>query len=192
MFKRFRKAIKGDLVRDYGLVYAWREQEESLFLAEFAKVGECRLEFTMAPDRMSDRLRWMAPGMLLSGERSELVDGLRRALELIDDGGSVPEPPKARGKSITLGVFNRGVSNLRLVFVHAELLGHTRTYVAEKAGQPVLLVIKDDWDDPRDGCLMKMLDWIIADRAERQESLQWPVGALEAVVGVLRQPPELE
>jgi hypothetical protein len=178
-------AVKGDHLRDYGAVYEWAEKKESLHVLEYVKAGEHRLEFAMVPDQLTN-WRNLAPGFVLAGEREDMVARLGQTLRLIATGKRLAESAKARGKSITMGLFNSGVSDERLVYLQEEHTEAIRVYWAQKNREPILLIIVDSWEDPDDSLWMKILDMIIADRSSNQRSMQWPVGALTAAVQALR------
>ena len=167
--------------------------QKGLSMVVVSQMEGLDIEFTREEIRRVRKGAGESQGCRLDGGYSELVRALSEAVERCRTGGSIEPDPKSRSTTISNGLFNRKLSNLRLVFSHHSESGEIRFFCGEKSGEPVLLVIDDSRDSPADDLMVDRVLDVFEDGSlggRSQSSYEWPLPAFTAAVAALRDAEE--
>lgn len=193
--REVRQDIQGELIKDLGKVWTSPDGKRAFWSAVYDDGWNCAITLGIGHPE-TNPVKWLYPvteGCRLDGGYSELVRALSEAVERCRTGGSIEPDPKSRSTTISNGLFNRKLSNLRLVFSHHSESGEIRFFCGEKSGEPVLLVIEDSRDSPSDDLMVDRVLDVFEDGSlggRSQSSYEWPLPAFTAAVAALRDAEE--
>lgn len=185
-----RETILGEVVKDFGKVWTSPNGKRA-FYASVHQVGrECAISLGYGHPKQNPAT-WLYPvseGCRIVGSYSERLRELSLAAERCSNGESIQPSGDSKGTTINRVMFHRGLSDLRLVYSQRRRTNEIRCFCAQKKGQPILLVIEDQWSDPDDSLAEKVIDVIEGydGRGSSQSGYQWPIEGFTAAVDALR------